>query len=626
VKARAVAIAIGLLGVAALAAPWLRGTPAAADAGKGARERRFDWARGQRDVYAVRWEGASQREVPGTDEPKDVGGSARFDGDVSVGSLGRAADGTYTLVYRLERVRDYGLTLEGTELVSEGDRRLAIAALVGQEAIVHVDSRGVVEAIAYHQGSPPSTRELLRQVIGMMRVTLPEDARATSWNAREPTPTGLARVHYEDEGDVLRRMRLSYDGITGLDAPAEGDVDQELSSTATIELDEHGKLRSIDDAETLRARGAPGVLSSRWRFAAKLATSGAFDAQTVRLDDTDETTGAAQLARERQRGRDERLSTGWDTGSIEVQLAVYGKGVHIDPKFVPSAAAYVRLHPESCAHLVAWFEDPRLTDLGRQLVLDVLSAAGSDEAQAAMRAAIQAPAARNPALRGALVQRFVFVAEPTPESARFVISVYDGARAAGEDGVAFRAAAALGAIVEHLSGADALAAEIDRRLRDDLAERRSPEESVALLLALSNARQEADLGAIESFAADDQPTVREQVARSLRRFDDPSAGTVLLDLVRDPSAAVVRASFRALREQSLDDGDWETLARDVEQGDNTTRSYSALVDLLERRPDCGTPLAERMLHVVLDRTPNTGGNRELRARATQLLEELNAPP
>lgn len=621
-KARAIAIAVGLIGVAALVAPRLRGTTEAPDAGKGARERRFDWERGRRDVYAVRWEGASQREVPGSDEPRDLGGSARFDGDVSVGSLGRGADGVFTLVYRLERVRDYGLTLEGSELVSEKDRRLAVAALVGQEAIVHADARGVVEAIGYHQGSPASTRELLRQVIAMMRVTLPEDGRATSWNAREPTPTGLARVHYEDEGDVLHRVRVAYDGIAGLDATAEGDVDQELSSTSTIEIDERGRLRSVDDAETLRARGATGVLSSRWTFAARLSTSGALDAQAVRLDDTDETTGEAQLARERQRGRDQRLSAGWDTGSIEVQLEVYGKGAHIDPKFVASAAAYVRLHPDACAHLVAWFEDPRLNDLGRQLVLDVLSAAGSDEAQAAMRAAMQTAAARDPALRGALVQRFVFVSDPTPESARFVMGVYESARDAGQDGVEFRAAAALGAIVEHMSGADALAAEMDRRLRDDLAERRSPEESVALLLALGNARQEEDLSAIEAFAADEQPTVREQVARSLRRFDDPSASAALLELVRDPSPAVTRASFRALREQSLDDGDWEALARAVEQSDANARTYLALVDLLERRPDCEAVRAERMLHVVLERTPDTGGNREIRARAAQLLEDL----
>jgi hypothetical protein len=618
---RALAVVAALSGVAALAF-GRTGAPVTKNDSAATRLRRFDWTPGHRDVYTVRWAGASRRDVPGTDDLKQLGGTARLDGDVAVRCLGRETDGTATLAYSLERVRDYGLTVDGKDLVSEGDRRLAIAAITGQEAIVRLDDRGEVASIAYHHDTPPSTRELLRQIVDMMRVTLPDDGHATSWSAREPTPNGLAHVRYEDDGDALRRVRLSYEGVTGL---GQGELDQQLSSTAAIVLDEHGATRSIDDQESLQARGSNGTFLSRWAFSAQRTTSDAFDARAVKVDDLDEATGASQLEHQRQRDRDERLSRGWDTGSIEVQLSVYGKGAHIDPKFVSSASAYVRLHPESCAHLVAWFEDPRLTDLGRQLVFDVLSAAGSDEAQAAMRDALGSKRASDPALRGALVQRFVFVANPTPESARFVSGVYESARAAGEAPVAFRAAAALGAIVEHLSGADDLAAEIDKRLRDELAERRSPQESVALLLALGNARQQDDLGAIEAFAGHEQPAVREQVARSLRRFDDPAASRDLLDMVRDPVPVVTRASFRALREQSLDDGDWDSLALAVEQGKTTTRAYSALVDLLERRPDCGADRIARMLHVVLDSTPDTTGNRELRDRASRLLAGAAEP-
>jgi len=488
---RALAVILALSGLATLVVSRL-GTAVAKDGGAAERGRRFDWAPGHRDVYSVRWDGTSGRDVLGSDE-KNLSGTATFDGDVSVRSLERDADGVGTLAYRIEQVRAYGLSVDGKELVSGNDRRLAIAALIGQEAIARVDGRGVVGSIAYHHDAPASTRELLRHLVGMMRVTLPENVRATSWSAQEPTPNGVARVRYEDDGGTLRRVRLSYVGITGLEN--EGEAEQQLSSTASIVLDEHGSLRSVADQESLQARSPAGALSSRWTFSAKRTSSGGFDVKTANRDDLDEATGASQLARERQRGRDERLSNGWDLGSIEVELAVYGKGARIDSTFVARAAAYVRLHPESCAHLVAWFEDARLTDLGRQLVLDVLSAAGSDEAQAAMRDALGTKEARDPALRGALVQRFVFVADPTPESARFVASVYDDARAAGETPVAFRAAAALGAIVEHLSGSDELAAELDRRLRSDLAERRSPEETVALLLALGNARQEDDLTA-----------------------------------------------------------------------------------------------------------------------------------
>jgi len=69
----------------------------------------------------------------------------------------------------------------------------------------------------------------------------------------------------------------------------------------------------------------------------------------------------------------------------------------------------------------------------------------------------------------------------------------------------------------------------------------------------------------------------------------------------------------------MGDGDWESLARVVEEGQTTVRCYEALVDLLERRPDCGAARAERMLRVVLDRVPDTSGNHELRERAAREL-------
>jgi len=619
--ARAVACVLVFSGIAALAIAQSR-TGSAGSAAHAASSGRFDWPIGRRDVFAVRWQGTSLRDVPGGDAERQLGGAAVFEGDVSVRSLGKDVEGRFTLAYGIEAIREYGLAMDGKELVSDADRRLATAALVGQEAIVHTDDRGVVAAIAYHQDTAPSTRELLRRLVDMMRVTLPERVGSPSWNAHEPTPNGLATVHYEDGGNELRRVRVTYEGLEGLGAA--GETEQELSSTGTIGLDERHAVRSIADEESLRVRSANGVFASRWAFAARRASTDALALRPVKLDDLDEATGASQLARDRQKERDERLSRGWDLGSIEVQLAVYGKGTHVDPKFVSSAAAYVRLHPEACDHLVAWFQDPRVTPLGRQLVMDVLSAAGSPEAQQAMRGALQTPEGRDPSLRGALVQRFVFVSNPTPESARYVAGLYDAARDVGDTRVAFRAAAALGAIIEHMSGAEELAAELDQKLRDDLAERRSPQETVALVLALGNARQQDDLEAIGAFAADARPEVREQVAQSLRWFDDPMATRALLDLVRDPVPAVDRSAVRALREQSLDDSDWESLAQAMEMGSFPSRFYAALVDLLEQRPDCGPERTARLLRLVLDRTPDTGGTRELRERAARLLSDLTA--
>jgi hypothetical protein len=579
----------------------------------------------------VHWDGVSQRTGLGQPDQEDQGGGisgrAIFDGTVSVRSLGAEGVGPTetitTLGYALDEVRGYDLFVGGKELVSARDRQLAAAALAGQEAFVRVDARGQVQSIAYHRATPASTRELLRRMVEMMRVTLAAEPGDKTWTAREPTPNGLAHVRYEDQGEVLLRTRLSYDGLPSLGGPDE--VNQQLSSHGRIEVSRAGRLQSIDDREALSVEGPKGNLESRWIFRATLANSDTFDVASAQRGDLDEVSGEEHLALERQRGLDEQLSRDWNLGTIEVELLLDGQGKHLDPKFVAQAAAFTRLHPEACDHLVAWFEDPQLSDLGRQLTLDVLSATGSTEAQGAMRRAVQSRAVTlSPSLRGALVQRFVFVAHPDPESARFVADVYDKARAAGQTEVSFPAAAALGAIIDHMEGSDALAQELDARLRRDLDQRRSADESVALLRALGNARMDDDLPAILPFSSDAQSRVREQVARSLRSFDDPTAGRVLLGLSGDAIPAVERAALGALRVQTLADDDWQALANTVEQGRTSPYSDGALVDLLERRPDASR-FAGAMLRYVLARTPQNEGTLDLRARISDMLESPTSP-
>jgi hypothetical protein len=147
------------------------------------RSRRFAWPQGGRWTYAVHWDAASSRTVPAGDEMRDVTGGSLFDGDVSLRSLGADAEGITTLVFTLERVRDYRLELGTMELISDRDRALAVAALAGKEAFVRVDGRGVVQSIAYHQDTRAPDRELVRHLVDMMRVTLPEDRsrRPTGW-------------------------------------------------------------------------------------------------------------------------------------------------------------------------------------------------------------------------------------------------------------------------------------------------------------------------------------------------------------------------------------------------------------------------------------------------------------
>jgi hypothetical protein len=577
---------------------------------------RFAWPAGKAWFYAVRWDARSRRST-GLGQG-DIAGRTVLDADASLRSMGSDATGETTLVFALESIRDYEVHLGQQDLLDDRDRELAMAALLHQEAFVHVDSRGVVASIAYHAETPSTIRKQLEALVQMMRVTLPADG-AASWSAEEPTPNGNAHVRYENEGDAITRRRLSYDGLAALVGP--GEEGQTLSSRATIRLDPSGVLGTIDDHEQLDAHGSTAVLSSTWTYTASLSKSGPFEPSAVHADDLDTGAGTPQDDRDRQRRQDTRLSRGLTLDAIEVELRVSGMGMKVDPTFVARAASFVRLHPESASDLLVALADPIMSDPSRQLIMDVLSSAGSDEAQDAMRRAFAIPVVKaSPYLRAAIVQRFIFVTNPNPESARFVADLYARERDGGDAQVAMASAVTLGAVVEHLAdnGATELSTRLDERLRADLSARRSTRMTTALLQALGNAHQAEDLEPVLAFAGDEHADVRERVARSLGRFDDPRAAQTLLGLARDESAPVEEATFRSLREQTLGDVEWDALAAAVEAGQTSPAADVQLVDLMARRADSGRA-GQRILLSVLARTSDSTGDEDLRARIEQLL-------
>src|SRR5262249_8581128 len=150
---------------------------------------------------------------------------------------------------------------------------------------------------------------------------------------------------------------------------------------------------------------------------------------------------------------------------------------------------------------------------GRAMVLDVLSVAGDQAAQAAMREALSTEAAREDA-EGyvSCLQRFIFVRRPERESATFVASVIDGAQACHGLTVEGAAAVTLGALVRNLerSGEHGAASEHHARLFRDLARAAPGDERLYLLRAVGNAAGTGDEDAILAYARDGRADIRDQ--------------------------------------------------------------------------------------------------------------------
>lgn len=278
------------------------------------------------------------------------------------------------------------------------------------------------------------------------------------------------------------------------------------------------------------------------------------------------------------------------------------------------ASGLVLAQPALARELADLFRRPTTTPAGRALVLDVLAAAGSAEAQAAMRAALDSSAARaRPGEYALYVQRFSMVQSPDAATVDFLArAMRQGGDADARSGAAYAFGSAIGRRAragdrDALRGGDALASE--------LRAARTPSAKKAMLGALGNAALAESVPLLASMTRDADPSVRAAAVSSLRNVPGHDAAAALLASVADSSPEVERAAMGALAQRELTDADVTAFSDVVTRGATSIGSDGALVNALA--PHAATSAdARRALAFVLARSD---GDLVLAARVRRML-------
>lgn len=514
------------------------------------------------------------------------------------------------------------------DLVVLGRRALetdtaAAAELVGPTAWAELGADGRVETIYFAPGAPRSFTHLMQQIVGLA-VVAPHDE--PTWTTVEAGPSGVAEVAYTRDGAQLRRERLRYTTLTSV--PAQAHIAAPvLTSSASIWLDEHGRIATLVDDEQVAITDAdrgtrmykgtshfaitaerggraaavppppPSLAGFEARHAGELSASVDVDRQMLEGH-----TGGLTFD-----GLAKGLTTSWDNRRTEKR------------QWIVKATALLKLDPSLCPELVemGFGESSTLTDAQRVLVFDMLAAAGHAEAQAAMRDALGRPAARP--LNVALVQRFSFVERPSAETVAFVLAARDG----GDRNSTIATSYALGSIAKHLraAGDEATASEIDSVLAGALASARSDADRAELLRAVGNAASVTTVPAIQAYASSKDVSVRTAAAWALRDTPTAEARATLLSLAGDSDTDVTRSALTALSHHPLDAEDFDHLERATTASERPLpdATGTALVDLLSHHLDDAAPGVRRMLEAIRS---NTTSNPELRERARVVLAQL----
>lgn len=487
---------------------------------------------GEVHVYAIEWHTEATRSHDGG---PGISGGLTLKGELAISAIGHGPEGT--------RVSVWFPSLTTRELVAQGDTiPLDAATMVGEHAEILVGDDGDVRRAFFRPQSAPIFRELMTGVIARLDLRgATEDAQPRSVRGGH----GLVEAIYRrgDDGVVQRELAsvLRFDTMPGESVDASA-----LATKGTIEIDADRVPVRIELHDSAMLAETIGLVADD-RFS--LVRSRVDKGTATPLEhpqEVDPTAGPDLAAAARE--LDRQYAAGTHPQDIAIAMRALDGGLLPHQGEISRFAAFFRAYPERAQELVPLVLDS--DDGGRQLGFDILSAAGTPEAQTVMRDLLSDPAGATWSQRELLLQRFAFVARPTAESGEFLLAQLDLARAAGDLQTLEALLYPIGTVTGRVR--DAWLAE---RMHGVLVDASSAEDTrvrAAAVAGLGNARREDDVPRIIAAASDRESIVRLEALASLRTHVEPAATATLLVALEDDDPDVASRALTVLRKRHFE--------------------------------------------------------------------------
>lgn len=461
--------------------------------------------------------------------------------------------------------------------IGGADTRAPADALLGHHLIFSRAPSGAPHHFWTRAETPPGFAHLATAIARRMTAL-----RADT--ATEITPLGEAQLTFDGATRARRYTRL-----TGVDAEViTGD------SRARVTADH------IEDLEALVAgRHRVEVRFVAERVGPAPQTAPAFADLVAHVPGT---TSAAGVRRdlEKQAGALTRQRL------LDTLRGFAAAGTSPDSEWLWRAVGRLRLTPELAGELGALL--PGLSPFGQALIADLLASAGSPQAQAALRAALNDPALiASPVTRARLLQRLGFVDAPTPETLAFVEEM------AGDEDVRVRRAAHLtrGGLARRTEDPTPIIDALTQATRAD-----DPAEARAAIAGLGNSAHPDAAPTIFEHADAQDPAMRRTAAQALRNM--PDADDTLVGMAGDPVSTVQQAALAALNQRPPTSAAADGLSAGLRDGSIQDSQRNQILSLAERgsRDEAGSATWRPVLEALLARSQ---GDPRLAARARRLL-------
>ena len=483
---------------------------------------------GDRHTYELAWHADATRRRDGS----GISGALDLEGELTVSVLSSGPEGT-RLSLSFASLRRHELRAQNLPI------ELDPVLLLGRRAELLVGEHGDVHRAFFDPADPPVFRELMTGVIARL------DLRGSA--PGEPTRTirsghGLVEATYREDGDHVVTRELSqvlrFDTAPGTAVPADA-----LVATGRIELDADRVPTRIELVDSVDLPGDNGIIADDRFTLTRIGVDRSDAAPMADPIEIDPTAAPDMAAAARE--VDRQYAAEVTRQDLSIALMAADGGLQPAAGEFSQAVAYLRGWPERTDEVSAMVM--RADGGGRQLGFDMLAAAGTLQAQAAMRELLSQPEARTWPERMVLVQRFAFVAAPTADSGEFLLALADAADEAGDHELHRGALHVMGVVAQRVD--DLWLAE---RLHARLVTLAADEDGflrAGAIAGLGNAKRPDDVARLLLATTDGDSDVRIEAVSGLRHWPRRDATTALLDALADEDRAVASVALDVLRKR-----------------------------------------------------------------------------
>ncbi len=486
-----------------------------------------DLARGTY-VFDVQWVASAEAaNVLEPDQP--LAGAVELDGELRLAFVDEA-------LARIDLLAVTRFELDLGRGEDDEDRRVsdtAVAELAGCGAWIELQD-GPADALLL-EGSPSP---LCRHVLRHLAVQIDPHTVASDSPRLVTTSYGAMQATYATADRTVSRIA---EGRTANGAPSRAHT--------VLQADAQGRLETLSSAQWLVEDGPEGapiaqsrVTLTRTSFEpTRWAAPGEEPTRDQILPEVDGTRQQLALARGYADGLD-RLGLGLSIAHVDNE----GK---LREGFAIRARGLMLAEPELARDVASMFARAR-RPVTRQLVVDLLSQAGTEVARSELRGLLQGVVDRGEDDRGLLLQRLGLLDEPEPADLEFALDLHRRA-VAGGDALTRRAVLHVLGMLGRKLETDAAGAH--QRLRAELDPALPVDIRRAAIAGLGNARRPEDLVLVMAHVLDPDDEIRSTAALALRWMPASLVRPWLRVLVADESPTVAEAARIALEVATLED-------------------------------------------------------------------------